>query len=120
MGVFYRGNEENKKPATEDRTGKHCPLERGSTGTLATCSRTGYREPGRPPRGSTTRGLAILRPVIIKEVESSKKSPGRSREVQVPVQTQPEGCTTNSLHGPIAIRGQPLYILNVDGPVPGR
>lgn len=119
MGMFCRGNVENKKPAAEDRTGKHCPLERGSTGTLATCSRTGYRELGRPSRGSKTRGLAIPRPVIISEVGWSKKSPGRSREVQVPVLTRPEGCTANSLHGPVAIRGQQPCISNVDGPIPG-
>lgn len=29
MGMFCQRKEENKKPATEDRTTKHCPLEKG-------------------------------------------------------------------------------------------
>ena len=80
------------------------PLERGSPGTLATCSHTGSRSPGRPSRGLKTHGLATLRPVIVEDTEFGKKSPRRNRDVQVLVPTQPGGCPANSQHGPIAIR----------------
>lgn len=41
MGMFCPGKEENKKPTTENRAGKHYPLKGGSVGTLAACSWAG-------------------------------------------------------------------------------
>lgn len=63
MGMFCRGNEENKKPATENRRGKCSPLKGSSAGTLATCSCTGHRRgQGDHPEAQRCMGLPAQDP----------------------------------------------------------
>ena len=72
MGMFCRGNKENKKPATENRTG-NIPPSKGAPRALWQPARALWL--GRPAaRGSKTRGPAFPGPVIIREAESGKKS----------------------------------------------
>lgn len=79
MGIFCQGNEENKKPATENRTGKRPPSTGMPQALWQPAHMQGTVGLGSPSsRGTKTRGPAVPGPMLIKEAEAGKKNPGRS------------------------------------------
>lgn len=79
MGMFCQRKEENKKPATEDRTTKHCPLEKGLhryAGNLLTCR---AQVAGETIHRLEDAWACHPRPTDIKEAELDKKSSGKEQ-----------------------------------------
>lgn len=118
MGIFCQGNEENKKPAPENRTGKRPP----STGM-----RRALRQPAhmqgtaglgsRSSRGTKTCGPAVPGPTLIKEAEAGKKTQEGVETAGAGAETQQDGYAASCLHGPTTARD--VGSVSVDRPVPG-
>lgn len=117
MGVFCQGDEENKKLATENRTGKRPPPRRGLhrlCGTLLTCG--AQRGWGAHPHAWRREGPLSQDPVLTEEAgEAGPERPGRP---DAGVETQQGGRAANSRHR-LPPPETTQHGLSVDGPILG-
>lgn len=105
MGMFCQGNKENKKPATENRTGKRPPsvgVPRALWQPAHVQDTAGLGSPS--SRSSKTRGPAIPGPMLLEEAEAARKTQEGMGTAGAGAETRPDSCATSGLHSPTTIR----------------